>query len=815
MAMLKNPEEDTATAISEWMQRQESPTSGSFDAAEQVRALERRVVELEHLNEAYRRGAERITAAESINSVLDSFLLEAMHLTNSVCGAIADRVTGTEFVLRSLAENGSILHPDLHSKEWRFRERTAADPAGMIAKLVSGESFCLSVDQLAAWYPEAADFHRARNHHSIWHFPFSRNGEVIGFLALAFSEDASFCQWKTATVLSFAQQASLALKVVHLAEEAKRGAIACERAAQVQSVATELANSNTLMRTTLDELANTRDPEVFVKVTLREVCRQAQANAAHLFSYDSATDRLTQFGAVRNDEFCDQMHPDDVASFGEGIGTDTRPGFRRLLEQGGIHWVDAETVLDDPWPETLAAPLEAGHTAYASQVLTAGCKPIGLLRLTFHDRKHLSANARDLIQVLAQHMAFALGLKRLTENAREAAVLAERERAANQRASELAKTNAVLRDATDRLANQAELGSFYGHLVEEAGSLLGADLVYLNVVDEASDSLRKIAYLKNGVLSVPNYSITMPLAQVASILERFCSSRSVRYLDLEQDRDFFQPGAIDYHRSAGHSTIAAIPLVLSGRCIGYIGLAFVNRRQLTSEEEELLQALAQHATLAIHLTQLAEQVRRGAILEERVALARELHDTLLQGFTGITLQLRALLKHTTHDVNQFISVIESIEADATRSVREARRAVGDMRGNEPGNADLVTALQELVQSERSRTSSHLCWKLEGEALELPGQVAESLFRIGREALSNAIRHADAECIEVALSVSPKLLRLLVRDNGRGFAATSEIARQQGHWGLVGMEERAERLAGRCHIESEPGRGTTVSVEVPL
>ena len=101
--------------------------------------------------------------------------------------------------------------------------------------------------------------------------------------------------------------------------------------------------------------------------------------------------------------------------------------------------------------------------------------------------------------------------------------------------------------------------------------------------------------------------------------------------------------------------------------------------------------------------------------------------------------------------------------EATRSVREARRAVGDMRGNEPGTADLVTALQELVQRESSRTSAHLCWKLEGEPRELPGHIAESLFRIGREALSNAIRHANATCVEVSLSLAHDFLRLRVKD----------------------------------------------------
>ena len=217
----------------------------------------------------------------------------------------------------------------------------------------------------------------------------------------------------------------------------------------------------------------------------------------------------------------------------------------------------------------------------------------------------------------------------------------------------------------------------------------------------------------------------------------------------------------------------------------------------------------------MHLTRLAEQVRRGAVLEERVALARDMHDTLLQGFTGITLQLRALLKGAPKETHQMHSILEAIEAEATRSVREARRAVGDMRGNEPGTADLVTALQELVQRESGRTSAHLCWKLEGEPRELPGHVAESVFRIGREALRNAIRHANATCVELSLSIAHSSLHLRVTDNGRGFEITPEIARRRGHWGLVGMQERAERLGGKWKVNSEPGRGAAISIEIPV
>jgi len=795
-------------------QRSGQPIHATGDLNQKLKAAEARIAQLERANGTLLRGTQRILSADRVEAILDALLLEAVSLTGAPSAVIVGRENGPEFIIRSSVREGTITHPDPQCRYRRFQNITAAHSGAEIEKILIGEPFRVSIPDIDPAYAESADFNLSPDLRFIWHFPFDSSGRVVGFLALAFTESCSFCELNMDAVQALSEQASLALKVIHLSEEAKRGAVACEREKAAQTLASQLVNANALIRATLQELANTEDSSGFVKATLREVCRQAHAQAAHLFTYDSSSNRLVQFGVVKDDVFHD-AHPDDPPSFHEGLDASMIPGSQRLGQRGELHWMIAETPGVDVSPDTMHWHRKLGHTGYASQVLVVGCKPIGLLGLTYNDGRQLSSEKAELIQVLAQHMALALGLMRLTDRARDAAILAERERAADARACELAKTNAALRSATDRLATQTELGSFYGHLVEQAAHLLDANSAHLTILDEASHSLRTLAYLKHGVLSVPDYPVELSVSKTSSALKRLCSMRGLSYLDLERDSDLFSQGASEFHRTSGHRTLVAVPLVLGDQCIGYIGLAFVGEQRLRPEQQELLQTLAQHATLAVHLTRLAEQVRRGAVLEERVALARDMHDTLLQGFTGITLQLRALLKGAPKETHQMHSILEAIEAEATRSVREARRAVGDMRGNEPGTADLVTALQELVQRESSRTSAHLCWKLEGEPRELPGHVAESVFRIGREALRNAIRHANATCVELSLSIAHSSLHLRVTDNGRGFEITPEIARRRGHWGLVGMQERAERLGGKWKVNSEPGRGAAISIEIPV
>lgn len=578
---------------------------------------ERRVGELESMNQALRSGIDLIANADRVETILDSFLREAVRLTDSPCGALADHIAGTEFSLRSLTGCDAA---DLNkcSIPARFREATRTDTGGLMRRILHGESFSASLDEIEPWCPELAQYHRERGHPLLWHFPIVAGREIAGFLTLAFDEECRFCDWKNSIVQVLSQQASLALNVVRIAEAAKTCAIASERARVAQDLATELSQVNQAIRT-----------------------------------------------------------------------------------------------------------------------------------------------------------------------------------------------------ATDRLATQTELGSFYGQVLQQSVNLLRADSAHLTVIDEASGVMRKVAYLKHGSLSVPDSAIETPLADAAPALQRLRTVQGVQYFDPHGEQEIFWPGARAFYRDTNCRTVVAIPLTRSDHCLGFVVLAFREQRELTLQEQELLQTMAQHMTLAMHLTRLSDQVRRGAVLEERVALARDLHDTLLQGFTGVALQVRALLKKPQQEWHQLRSILEGIEGEATRSIREARSAVGDIRGIEPGTSDLVTALQELVQSESTRTQAHLCWRLEGEQIDLPRPVAESLFLIGREALTNAIRHAHASSIEMALAMATHSVELSVRDNGQGFALSPEMARKQGHWGLVGIEERSERLGGRARIDSQLGKGTTVSIQISL
>jgi signal transduction histidine kinase len=229
--------------------------------------------------------------------------------------------------------------------------------------------------------------------------------------------------------------------------------------------------------------------------------------------------------------------------------------------------------------------------------------------------------------------------------------------------------------------------------------------------------------------------------------------------------------------------------------------------------------------------------RMNAVIEERTRMARELHDTLLQGFTGIALQLRAIGARRQHalkleststqtDVREEESThaIDALVAIAESTLSEARHAVWDMRAPPPrsmtpGAHALVDQLEHSAREVIGREPIALDFSVAGDRRPLPANVEEELCRIAREAIANAVRHGEPRRIVVSLVYEPSGIRLMVRDDGRGFdtgapAAEGAPQRGRGHFGLVGMRERAVRLGARITISSELERGTTVLVALP-
>ena len=197
------------------------------------------------------------------------------------------------------------------------------------------------------------------------------------------------------------------------------------------------------------------------------------------------------------------------------------------------------------------------------------------------------------------------------------------------------------------------------------------------------------------------------------------------------------------------------------------------------------------------------------ILAERSRIARELHDTLIQGFSGVTMEMQALCAKLSSPEER--RTLQDIVQDAARSLREARRSVAGLRSAAGAQSGLGSAIAQAARQITETKDIRLKLELEQNSRELPAEIEYNLLRIAQEAVSNSVKHSGARMIEVSLQSTAALVSLAIKDDGSGLG---DGAANAGHYGLIGMRERATHIGAGFQIDSESGRGTTIRVMLP-
>jgi signal transduction histidine kinase/ligand-binding sensor domain-containing protein len=223
----------------------------------------------------------------------------------------------------------------------------------------------------------------------------------------------------------------------------------------------------------------------------------------------------------------------------------------------------------------------------------------------------------------------------------------------------------------------------------------------------------------------------------------------------------------------------------------------------------------------LRLQQLAREFNAGleARVNERTRIARELHDSLLQGFQGLMFRLQAVRDLLPGRASEAIGALDIALERGDKAIAEGRDTVSDLREPILGDSDIAQALTALGKELALQSGNGLvpCVRvlLEGKQRELNPMLRDEIYRIGREALRNAFLHARAQKIEAEISYSDSEFLLHVRDDGGGI--DPEVANQgarAGHWGLPGMRERAKSFGGKLEVWSEHGVGTEIELSVP-
>jgi len=462
----------------------------------------------------------------------------------------------------------------------------------------------------------------------------------------------------------------------------------------------------------------------------------------------------------------------------------------------------SDLATDPLWdvPEHRASALEHGlRASWSNPVLSSQGKVLGTLCIYHRESGTRTSQDFELIQ-LATHVT---------------RIAIERDRAEEAlRASEqLARSHIeIMMRSLDVLATEAAPEKFIGEMLRTIEQQLGAMRVLLWLRDQQDDSLNLHIIIENGQQVPPHPDhpfVKDPRAwkKLPAFFHEMLFTKSPLVVsDIEHDSRI-GPELREYVATRGCKKFMAVPMFVSGEMRGFIGIQHSEKGTYSGEEIELAQALAHHVMLAVHGAELAEQRRHAVILEERTRMARDIHDTLAQGFTGVIVQLDTAVEALRDEEPEAAANhIGRARELARESLSEARRSVHALRPQALETAELADALKAIITNTTAGTSLNSDFELNGEPRKLQPAVEENLLHIGQEALTNALKHACATRFHARLSFDSDAVRLELCDNGQGFVVDCVNGRGLG---LIGMKERAKQIGATLAVTSNPGKGTTI------
>ncbi|MFF6876210.1 MULTISPECIES: GAF domain-containing protein [unclassified Streptomyces] len=232
----------------------------------------------------------------------------------------------------------------------------------------------------------------------------------------------------------------------------------------------------------------------------------------------------------------------------------------------------------------------------------------------------------------------------------------------------------------------------------------------------------------------------------------------------------------------------------------------------TQDDEELLGILAQHAAIALTNARLYERSRELTIAEERSRLAHELHDAVSQKLFSLRLTAQAAARLVDRDPSRAKGELQQVAALAAEAADELRAAVVELRPAALDEDGLVATLRTQIQVLDRAHSARVTFAGHG-VKALPASQEEALLRVAQEALHNALRHSGADRVDVTLDRRGGGAVLRITDDGSGFDPQA-VRRAGRHLGLVSMRDRASGAGGTLTVESVPGKGTVIEMEVP-
>ena len=434
--------------------------------------------------------------------------------------------------------------------------------------------------------------------------------------------------------------------------------------------------------------------------------------------------------------------------------------------------------------------------------LTKGAEVIAKGELDYN----IEADTGDEIQHLAEQfndMAKALK-ESYTDLERKVEDRTKRER---QRAEQLRTINEVGRKISS-VVNLDELLPYVGNLLRETFHYYNVNIFLL---EPSSGKLALKALCLSGQKGVIPVGVPLEVDEESIVGWVAQAGEPILANDVSEDPRYRSVEALRETKSE-----LAVPVKIGNKVLGVLDIESTEVDAFNEADLYTAQTLADQLAVAIDNARLYEETRQIAVMEERNRMAREIHDTLAQGFSGIILQLEAAEQALGSDASATERHLNQARSLARKSLSEARRSVWNLRPQALEQLPLVDAVKQEVDKFSQSVGVSAKFSVGGVRRELPPELETGLLRICQESLANIRRHAKATEVEVNLIFDESVVELSIRDNGVGFKsrAASDDEKKRGAFGLIGMRERARGLGGTFEVQSKRGKGTLVRVVLP-
>jgi signal transduction histidine kinase len=766
---------------------------------ERERAAQHRMRELEHAQAVLARSVVQLSTNRGLGGFLTGILHEALAATGAVSGAV---------LLLDASGEVLLLHPIAQIIRGEPIDSERRRPLAVSTRTWEA----IGADRTLKWRDtlEVATLCCGPGHRLATTLPMLLGDQVIGCIALAHDASVTVEPPETGLWLCWmlARQAALAVRLSRLAEEAQRAAVAEEAKRVAEDRAAVLTMTNDALRESSKQLVTIDDLARYLDELLHAFAHIVGANLGMLAVLHASGDAV------------------DV------IATEPLPEMHiPLIGHARVVWDQLSAAPPGGWRGAIgAAPLsEPNAVHYAALGLRYVIRvpvrlrgeTLGVLALLYRDEPP----DLELLDVLAEHAALAIGMKRLAKSEKRDAVVRARAQAAEERATELASANAALRRSIEMLTSYEDLPSFTGEILQETIRASGADSGSVSLFDEATDTMRRVAVSINGEMtdlaSDGGTELGEPFVLWPAAWRLLRETRLGFWVDWEDPsarppelRDT-PPEACAFTQRTCDRFAALLPLVLHGETIGFLTLAFGSfSADRWPFAREISGVYMQQLTLALHSARISESVKSAAIAEERNRLARDIHDTLAQALALIVMQLAEAQERLGSAWESAREPLETVRQIAVSSLAEARLSISVLRPPKvsPQQDGLPTAVRDVTDLVRRYYGGRIDVVVTGTPHAVDPTVQIELVGILREALTNAAKHSGATGIVVELAFpDDHRVQLVVADDGQGFDPDAPRANR---YGLTGMSERAARVGAALTLVTEPGAGTQIIVIWP-